>query len=88
MCFRHIGGHQQTTMLQREMVECLPLNQDWDRWLDLHGQGYTVKYPIRISKILKRSPQSYFIDDGSLRKSDCVICEWITMDFVKELYVA
>ena len=86
MCFRFLGAHTQKSYLMQEDFSKLGMTDGWDTWVDQHGQGFAVEYPIRVQKVVRSSPQSYKLQDGKLQKAPCVKCEWVSIDFLKVVY--
>jgi hypothetical protein len=88
MCyFRYLGGHEQTSFLDADNFDRLQMAADWHTWVDRHGQGFAVEFPVKLQKIVRSSPQSYITnEDGILEKAPRIVCEWVAMDFLKNVH--
>lgn len=78
---------QKSSQLAADMFGLLDqLPRGWSSWMDKHGQGYEIEFPIRVKKLLKWPPQRYIrAANGELEAGDRIGVEHIELDFLKVL---
>ena len=57
---------------------------DWYYYLDQHGQGMAVDFPVKAKPVLSWSPSRYHSVNGKLEKAQRMPIEKISLTFVKK----
>jgi len=69
-----------------ENLDCLKeyLPDDWDAIYNQHGDGYRIKYPVKLRWFLSRAPQNFFLSDNKLTEVQSSYTEKLTVSFIKD----
>ena len=72
------------TFLEKNDFNALYFPLGWDSWVDSHGQGMRIFYPVRVKTFISWSPKKYDLDrDGVSALLPRAYQENISFNFTK-----
>jgi hypothetical protein len=90
-CWRllfHGKGKSKQKMLfkfyEREDFASCNFSAKWDQYLNKHGDGVKIKFPIKMKIHLSHSPKVFISHDNELIPGKRMYLERLTFDFVRE----
>lgn len=77
--------HKGYTMYQKEdFSRFKDLPSDWYYYLDQHGQGTAIDFPVKAKPVLSWTPARYHSVDGRLEKAKRMPIEKIAVTFARK----
>ena len=75
------SNHRGHVMLEKEGISRFPLPFHWYYWLDIHGQGMAVDFPLKAKPLLLMSANHYCVSGQDLVQAPRVPTENIAVSF-------